>query len=348
MLERLLIVGYGSIGSRHARIAKKLLPGAEMGVLRHRSCDGFADAGIDRCFTSLDDAIAFAPQAAVISNPASRHVEVAIPLARAGAHLLIEKPISTSIEKIEDLLKECETRGLTLMVGYNLRFLPSLRKFRDFLAQGMAGRVLSVRSEIGQYLPAWRPGTDYRLAVSAKAELGGGVLLELSHEIDYLRWIFGEADWVSAVLRRQSRLEIDVEDTAIVALGFSAGKGQTPVVASLNMDFLRHDTTRKCTVVGEAGSLSWDAVAGKIEFVGQGEAGSRPLFSGEAHRDDSYVAEWQRFLHCIQSGEPAEPSGRDGLAVMNIIEACRLSSSRGSVVRLRQGSIEPRAREVSP
>ena len=82
------------------------------------------------------------------------------------------------------------------MTAYNLRFLPSLQAYRERIQFGVIGKVLSVRCEIGQYLPSWRPGSDYRQAVSASRALGGGALLELSHEIDYLRWIFGEVAWV--------------------------------------------------------------------------------------------------------------------------------------------------------
>jgi len=149
------------------------------------------EPGIDHCVTSLDDALRFHPQAAVIANPASHHLDLAMPLAQAGVHLLVEKPVSSSTHRVSELIEVCRVRGITLMTGYNLRFLPSLKRFRELLEEKRVGRVLSVRAEIGQFLPSWRPGFDYRQSVSARATLGGGVLLELSHEIDYLRWLFG-------------------------------------------------------------------------------------------------------------------------------------------------------------
>lgn len=335
MLECLLVVGLGSIGSRHARLARELLPGVKIVVLRRRSCPDLPEPGIDHCVTSLDDALRFRPQAAVIANPASHHLDVALPLARAGVHLLVEKPISNTTQSVCELIDVCRARGIALMTGYNLRFLPSLQRFRELLGEQRVGRVLSVRAEVGQFLPSWRPGSDYRQTVSAKAALGGGVLLELSHEIDCLRWLFGEVEWVSAILRKQSGLEIDVEDTAHLVLGFAHETGDVPVIAALNMDFIRHDTTRTCTVIGEKGSLRWNALAGTVEIFEQGGSAWQTLFTHQSQRDDSYLAEWRHFLACIADGGPPIISGHDGLAVLRVIEAARHSSTTGAVVPIK-------------
>jgi len=154
MVERLLIVGLGSIGARHARLARELLPGVQLVVLRHRGCPEKNAPGVDYCVTGMDEALSYRPQAAVIANPATHHLETALPLARAGVHLLVEKPISGATQGVAELIELCRTQGVTLMTGYNLRFLPSLRRFRELLEEKRVGRVLSVRAEIGQFLPA--------------------------------------------------------------------------------------------------------------------------------------------------------------------------------------------------
>jgi len=332
MLERLLIVGLGSIGRRHARLARDLVPNLQIVALRHRDRPDAGEPGIDHCVSSLAEALRFCPQAAVVANPASHHLEVAMDLARAGVHLLVEKPISNATCGVAELIEECRVRRLTLMIGYNLRFLPSLMRFRELVEGRRVGRVLSARAEVGQFLPSWRPGSDYRQTVSARSELGGGVLLELSHEIDYLRWLFGEVEWVSAVERRQSALEIDVEDTAHLVLGF-AGETRVPrVIAALSMDFIRHDKTRCCTAIGETGSLRWNAMAGTVEVFEQGADAWRCLLAHPHQQDESYLAEWRHFLECIAAGSAALVSGNDGLAVLRVIEAARLSSRTGAAV----------------
>jgi len=329
MADRILIVGLGSIGKRHARVIKLLRPEWEIIALR-RQAEGELPEGVTHCVASLDEALRLQPKIAVIANPASHHVAAALPLAEAGVHLLVEKPLSSMAQDIPALLDTCRRRGVILMTAYNMRFLPSLQRFRQLIREGRVGRVLSVRAEVGQYLPSWRPGNDYRTNVSAQAALGGGALLELSHEIDFLRWIFGEVAWVNAALLRQSALEIDVEDTAHLMLGFRDESSHGALVASVDIDFIRHDTARSCIAIGDAGSLRWNALEGKVELFEAGGAAWQVLEELPTQRDDSYLAEWRHFLECVENGATPMITGEDGLAVLRVIDAARVSSAAGA------------------
>lgn len=335
LIERLLIVGHGSIGQRHLRIARELLPNADIRVLRHQKCES-VPAFANACVSSLDEALAFSPQVAVIASPSTFHMHTALPLAESGAHLLVEKPLAASLDGVSRLIQICAARGTVLMTAYNLRFMPSLQAYRNLIQSGRIGRVISVRCEIGQYLPSWRPDSDYRQGVSASLQLGGGVLLELSHEIDYLRWIFGEVAWVQAVLSRQSSLEIDVEDTAHLILGFEPDADSRALITSLNMDFVRHDTTRQCLAIGEQGSLRWNGVTGIVEFFPAGGTSWESVFAHPPQRDESYTAEWQHFLTCIRDGAAPLISGQDGLSVLKIIDAARRSAMTIEVARVSE------------
>lgn len=326
VMDRVLIAGLGSIGKRHLRLARELLPDADIRVLRHSDSPLVPDYA-NGCFSSVEQAVAFAPGIAVVANPATHHLGVALPLARAGTHLLVEKPLAATVEGVPQLLEACRSQGLVLLTGYNLRFLPTLQKFRELLLANTIGPIFSVRCEVGQYLPSWRPDADYRQGVSAQRRLGGGVLLELSHELDYLRWIFGEVSWVRAELSRQSRLEIDVEDTAHLTLGFVPKEDRTQLLASVTLDFIRHDTTRCCTAIGEAGSLRWNGVTGLVELCEAGGKGWVELFRYQCQRDESYEAEWRHFLDCVSKKEEPLISGKDGLKVLQIVHAARLSAA---------------------
>ena len=333
-VERILIAGYGSIGRRHLRLARELLPGADIRVLRHAECD-FVPEYADGCFFDLQSAVKFAPQLVVVANPAPFHMRVAIPLAEAGAHLLIEKPLADTVEDVPHLIDLCKKKKRVLMTGYNLRFLPSLTRFRELvLSRKLIGRVLSVRCEIGQYLPSWRPDTDYREGVSARKALGGGALLELSHEIDYLRWIFGEIAWVKASLLRQSDLDIDVEDTAHLTLGFAGADDDRELVASVNMDFIRHDTTRTCVAIGAEGSLRWNGLTGEVEMFRRGGGGWETVFCYLHQRDESYFAEWHHLLGLIDMTVEPLLTGEDGLRALEVIDAIRQSSASGCIERM--------------
>lgn len=324
LINRILIVGLGSIGGRHLRLARELLPNADIRVLRHQTANQVPKFS-NGCYYSIKEAVKFAPQIAVVASPATFHVATAQVLADAGVHLLIEKPLSISSDGIAQLLETCKKNDVVLLTGYNLRFLPSLQHFRDLLGEQVIGKVISVRCEIGQHLPTWRPNKDYRQGVSAQRKLGGGALLELSHELDYLRWIFGEVDWVKATLSRQSSLEIDVEDTVHLTLGFACHQ----LIGAVNLDFIRHDTTRLCIAIGEKGSLCWNGLTGGVALYEVGAKGWSELFSHPHQKDDSYLAEWQSFIACVTKHKKPLITGEDGLKVVEIIEAARTSAANG-------------------
>ena len=331
MIKRILVVGNGSIGSRHLRIAREQFPNAEINVLG-RSVVSTIPEFSSGYLTTLEEAIQYAPQIAVIANPSTFHIPVAQALAKTGTHLLIEKPISSAIDGVFELIETCKEHDCVLQVGYNLRYSPSLQNFRELLHAGLIGEFLSVRCEVGQYLPTWRPENDYRLGVSANKDLGGGVLLELSHELDYLQWIFGDVDWVRATLTQQSSLEIDVEDSAHLTLGFKFKTSPHQLIGTVNMDFIRHDQTRICTAIGSKGSLMWDGIAGEVSLFEEGASSWKRLFTHSPPRDETYIAEWREFVNCVESGKAPSITGQDGLRVLEVVESARCSASTGAQV----------------
>lgn len=324
MIDRILIVGLGSIGKRHLALARNKFPRADIRTLRHQANNELLPES-NGCFTSLDDAITFSPQLTVIANPAPFHAYVAEALASVGSHLFIEKPLAESCRSAASFIKKIENYNQIFLLGYNLRYLTSLQKFRNFYHEGLIGRALAVRCEMGQYLPSWRPGSDYRQGVSARSELGGGVLLELSHELDYLCWLFGDINYVRATLGKLSDLDVDVDDTAYLTLEF---KGQTaPILASLNLDFIRHDTTRQCTIIGETGSLRWDSIKGSVEHFTAGSMAWKELFFQIPERNQSYISEWNHIEACLEGNEKPLVTMNDGLYILKVIEAALQSSS---------------------
>jgi len=329
LISRILIVGSGSAGTRHLRLARERFPNSQIKVLRRRAQSTIPQFS-DGYFSTVSEAIQFAPQIAIIANPSTFHVDVAQELAQAGIDLLIEKPLSSSLEGVAQLIETCKDRKSILMIGYNLRFSPSLQHFRKLLGEGIIGDFLSVRCEVGQYLPSWRPESDYRQGVSAKKELGGGALLELSHEIDYLRWIFGDVVWVRAALSQQSKLEIDVEDSAHLTMGFLPDSGGRQLIGTLNLDLIRHDHTRTCTVIGEKGTLRWNGLTGEVDLFEEGATSWKKLYSHQPQKDETYRTELQDFVDSIEKKKIPFVTGNDGLRVLEIIEAARISATTGA------------------
>ncbi|MFL2980877.1 MAG: Gfo/Idh/MocA family protein [Methylophilaceae bacterium] len=332
-LERILIVGLGNIGLRHLGIARDFFPNSKIAILRDQKINEIP-TGANKVFYTLSDAIKFKPQIAIICSPASTHVQISLALVKEGVHVLIEKPISNEQIGLEELNNKAVKNNCVLMVGYNLRFLASLNKFKSFIDNNLIGKLYSVRSEVGQYLPNWRD-KDYRKTVSAQKTLGGGVLLELSHEIDYLRWIFGDVQFVQAQKAKQSELDIDVEDTANILMTFKNNHEKTNLIASLSLDFIRHDKVRMCHVIGENGSLRWNGLNDEVDLFESNSNQWKNIYKDEASLDQSYKEEWLHFISCIAKKKQPRIGFHDGVKVLKIIDSINYAASSGTKVKVK-------------
>jgi predicted dehydrogenase len=274
--------------------------------------------------SSLDDVIAFRPDAVIVAGPATTRADVLRQVGSLNVPVFIEKPLAHTLAdaaSVLDLLGPAVERS---QLGYNLRFSESLIAFRDLVRGGRFGRVLRFNAETAQYLPDWRPEKDYRETVSARADLGGGVLLELSHELDYLRWIFGDWDWVSAWTGRTSSLEIDVEDTALVTIGIEGDQAATQLVGQLSLDFVRRDKTRTVTAVCEGGTIRWDGVAGTVEVFEPSQSRWETIVT-DSGSQSTYEAQWVSFLSVVEAGSRPLVAVSDGVSVLRAVEAIRHS-----------------------
>jgi predicted dehydrogenase len=330
---RALIVGLGSIGRRHLANLRLIDPNAHITVWDQESklseCREFLSHK-DRFVSRLEDALAAQPEVALITSPSPLHVGAGLELAKKGAHLFIEKPLSNSLDGVDELLDLCRNRRLVLLVGYNFRFYKPLQIVRQALQNERIGRVLSIRAEVGQYLPDWRPGGDYSQNVSAKSELGGGALLELSHELDYVRWFLGEIQTVNSQIGRLSDLDIDVEDTAEIILHFC-----NRAIGSVHLDMIQRVATRYCRIIGTEGTIIWDGSSHQVRLfssITKAWTDLHPIQSVD--RNDMYLREIRHFLDCVKGVSEPVISGEDGRRVLQIALAAKLSSIEQRVVRL--------------
>lgn len=246
---KVLVVGCGSIGQRHAANVAAL---ATLGV-----CDtdpGVAEACAKQlggqAFNRLHDALHWGPRAVVVSTPHRSHLEVASRAVAAGADVLIEKPLSHGLDGVAGFLDAAKAAGRRALAVCNMRFHPGPASLREALPA--VGKVLFARAHFGNYLPAMRPGRDYRELYAARRAEGGGVVLDAVHEIDYLTWLFGRVESVACHAAKLSDLDLDVEDHALIALRHASG-----VAASVELDYLRPRKSRGCEIVGTAGVLAW-------------------------------------------------------------------------------------------
>ncbi|MFB6373223.1 MAG: Gfo/Idh/MocA family protein [Bradymonadaceae bacterium] len=327
-----IVVSYGSIGQRHTENLKDHPSVGAVSLLRRPTEANKSETirGADRVFFEVQRAVDWRPDFVVIASPATHHVELAVPFVEAGIDLLVEKPLSAASAEARDLMGRVEQRDVVGMVGYNFRFHEPLVRLHRAVDRGQIGRILSIRADVGSYLPDWRPDRDYRQTVSARADLGGGALLELSHELDLARWFGGPVARVGALVDRLSELEMDVEDTAELIVRFGSG-----AVGHVHLDMVQRPPTRGLKVVGTEGIARWNSNEGKA-FIQRSDAeGSDVLVEGDAadwNWNTMYEREIEHFLECIQDRTTPRVTLHDGLKAVELAEAAKQSSDEGAFV----------------
>jgi predicted dehydrogenase len=293
---RVLVSGSGSIGRRHMRNLR------ELGVRNFAACDPDTSrlvAIVDNLHVDVFDSFEaaldeFRPDIVFVCTPPVFHLAQARQAIVAGANVFVEKPLSHSMDGVRQLRAQIQQSGRIVQVGYNLRFHPAIRKLKQIVEEQSLGRILFARLEVAQYLPDWRPWQDYRNSYTARRELGGGIVLDGSHELDYLLWFMGDPDGVLCMAGTVSRLEVNVEDSATILLHFPSGAH-----ADLHLDFVQRVPARSCKLVGELGTAWWDNTSPQMVHLHLCDSSPQSWeFAFEIN--DMYLKEVRDFLACIQ------------------------------------------------
>lgn len=262
-MKKVAVVGLGSISTRHRRNLKLLFPNA---IIYAMSASGrIPDQFISNCdnlVSDINELIDEQVELVIVASPAPFHAQHAIPLIEAGIPTLIEKPVSTTVDDANSIQLAVDRHQTPVAIGYCLRYLPSAQKLKILLNNNKIGKLYNAFIDIGQYLPDWRPDSDYKKSVSANVSLGGGVLFELSHELDYVQWLLGDISVKHAILRSSEELALDVEDIADIITVTSMG-----AVASIHLDFLQRKAYRKCSFIGSKGRIEWDLIRNELKLI---------------------------------------------------------------------------------
>jgi predicted dehydrogenase len=326
---KFLIAGLGSIGRRHFR---NLLALGERDILFYRTHRSTLPEGELAGFpveADLEAALDRQPEAVIVANPTAAHLDVAIPAARAGCHLLLEKPISHSLERVDQLETALREAGGRALVGFQFRFHPGLLQAARCLEQGAIGRPLSARAVYGEYLPAMHPWEDYRRSYSARPDLGGGVILTLCHPLDYLRWLLGEVQAIWAFTGQLNDLELAVEDTAEIGLRFA-----NAALGSVHLDYNQRPAAHHLEIVGTSGTMRWDNSNGILNVfqAATGEWESFPPPQG-FERNDLFLAELRHFLQVIKGEANPVCTLEDGRRTLELALAAHESQRLGAMIR---------------
>ncbi len=315
MSLRVLFVGLGSAGQRHLRNLRRL-KGDDLEVMAYR-VEGLTRMFDDqmqivpgknleeeqhiRVFHDYAEALAQKPDIVFITNQNSRHMQSAMQAARAGANLFIEKPISHTMEGIDELEAETARHGKIAYVGYQNRLHPCIRYAKRLLEEGRLGDLFMVYSELGEYLPRMHPWQDYRTMHEANASLGGGVVICQLHELDYLYSLFGMPEEVYAIGGKRSHLELDVEDSATALCRYRRNGKEFAV--NVHLDFLQTPPVRHCKICGEHGRFEFDLIGNEgILYLEDGTV-EKVLPPEGFVRNDMFLEELKLFLTDIEKGK---------------------------------------------
>ena len=327
-----LIAGLGSIGRRHFR---NLIALGEKDIVllrSHRATlpdDELAGYPVE---TDLAEALRkHKPDAVIVSNPTAFHLETAIPAARAGCAILLEKPISYSMHGLDELQAAVGKSGARVLVGFQFRFHPGLARAKQLISDGEIGRVISAHVHFGEYLPAWHPWEDYRKGYAARADMGGGVVLTQCHSLDYLPWLIGKVESVWGFTAKISDLEVDVDDTAKIGLRFEGG-----ALGSLHLDYNQQPPEHYFTIIGTNGTLKWNLSDGaaRIYRPEKKDWDVYPLPAGW-ERNVMFMEQMKHFVEVVHDRTAPSCSLEDGIRVMKLISAVYESQNSGKLIEIR-------------
>lgn len=324
---KILIVGYGSIGQRHAKNLLKL--GHELIICTNRN--DIKISGKNRqIHNNIIDCIKCKPKIAIITNETSKHISVALKLARNNIHLFIEKPLSDSKKDLAKLKKIIFEKKLITMVGCNLRFHECIVKIKKLIESNHLGKIISVQVESGSYLPEWHPYEDYRTSYASRKDLGGGVVLTCIHEIDYLYWFFGKASEVFSITGRFSPLEISVEDLSVIVMKFQKGP-----IAEIHLDYFQRPAIRSCKIIGSKGTLFWESTKNQVLFYNiKKKKWVKEFELKKFNRNDMYLKEISYFLNCVKKQKKPMNSISENYKVLDIALKIKNASKIKRMVKI--------------
>ncbi len=339
---KFLIAGLGSIGRRHFR---NLIALGEKDIVllrSHRATlpdDELAGFSVE---TEIQEALKkHKPDAVIVANPTAMHLDIAIPAAEAGCHILLEKPVSNSLERLDILQQAAQKSGSKILVGFQFRYHPTLNKARELIQANALGKILTVHVHWGEYLPQWHPWEDYRQSYAARAVLGGGVIFTLTHPLDYLRFIIGEVESLWSFNGHISPLNVDVEDIAEIGLKFKNG-----TIGGVHLNYVQRPPVHKLEIVGTNGTLRWDNADGMLHFHkmpapfgSYSDIPPAPVIESFSppvgfDRNQLFVAQTRHFVKTVRGQKEPISSLADGIMALRLALAAKESQEKSRIISL--------------
>jgi len=325
-----LIVGLGSIGCRHVNNLKKL---GVINLSAFRNTHKIIPFKIPknvRIFRNFSLALKDNPDAVIICNPTSKHIEFALKALRQKCNLYIEKPLSNNLRNLNKFVKLSHSVKKKIIVGCQFRYHPGLNLINHWIKKNKIGKIISVVCDVGEYLPLWHPWENYRKSYAARKEFGGGVILTLIHELDYLYWLFGEISSVYAMGSKKTKLKINVEDSALISM---MTKSKIPI--HLRMDYWRNKPKRSLNIVGEKGEINWDYYSKTATLLNNEKILHKQKLPKKWNKNQMFINIMEDFINSIGKRASPKVSLKESLNVLKIALAAKSSLKKNKLVHIK-------------
>jgi predicted dehydrogenase len=326
---KFLVIGCGSIGERHIRNLKGLsaeeILAHDLDIKRLNLMKEKYEVSI---YKNIEKAWEQKPDVVLVCTPPSSHIPLSLTAINYGANVFIEKPLSNTLKGVDKLLENAREKNLAIFVGYNFRFHKGIQLVKEMVDSREIGKILFARAEFGQYLPDWRPWQDYRQSYTAKRDLGGGIILDGSHEIDYMRWILGDTREICCFAGKISNLEVETEDVAEILIKF-----KTSVIGEIHLDFVKQSYSRTCEIVGEEGIIQWSYQDRGVNIYSE-DTKKWKTINIKDEPNDMYIRELEHFINCIKNGEKPLIDGEEGKKTLRLALLAKQSSETKRVIKV--------------
>ena len=321
-----LIIGFGSIGIRHANNIKKLFPKNKVYLISNTPKNFDEERLIYKRINFKDLKLINKKFITFICNTPNLHLLTAKKLLNFSHALFIEKPLSNEIKGIDQFLSIIHKRKIVCNLGYQFRYHPLVNKLKENLLSKLYGQILSVQIHCSSYLPHWRKGRDYKKDISSKKKLGGGVLLELSHEIDLAYYLFGNFNAVYASISNTKTLNIETEDTVEIILN------QNLFNCNIHLDFHSYNKERFIVINFSKASIKLDLLNNQMNLY-QNNKVKKTRCNKDTY-DNIYLLEIKDLLKNLRKKNYENKILKDSAYVMKIISACKKSSNYNKRVKV--------------
>lgn len=327
---KILIIGTGSIGIRHLNNIVALGYSDLVIVSRSRTEYRISESGNIPVYNSIESAVAERNfDTAIICSPTAYHLtDLNILLQFNITNIYLEKPISHDFLGITAIAKTIADNNVNIALGYDLHFDPGIQKVKELLDSASIGKTISVNAQVGQYLPDWRPNQNYKNGMSAKIASGGGVLLDLIHEFDYLYWLIGPVETIASFCNNSGALEIETEDIAEVLIKFSNG-----TLGTIHLDYLQQKPVRNCLITGTKGSIFWNLMDQTVTWVDNQKKETSFVFK-EFERNERFKAIMKAFLE--KQTDYRLTNFEEGMKSLTMVLAAKHSNDKKIFVQLNQ------------